>query len=194
MEVAANPSNPNVNDGAPSAKRSLPRRIYRFGAFELRTETGELSKHGTRMKLQIKPLRVLEALLERRGELVTREELCKRLWPAGTFVDFESGLNTATNRLRAALGDSAESARYIETAPRLGYRFICPVTEVEEDESVPLIATASPQSPIMLSDSASGSPSNSGASRFHAVRRFTQVAAIVFILFGFLFVVEYLRS
>ncbi len=102
-------------------------RVFRFGAFELRTATGELCKHGTRIKLQIKPFQILETLLERPGELVTRDELCNKLWPPGTFVDFESGLNTAVNRLRAALGDSAESPHYIETLPRLGYRFICPV-------------------------------------------------------------------
>ncbi len=115
--------------------------MFKFGAFELRTETGELSKHGTRLRLQTKPLHVLEALLERPGELITREELCKRLWPAGTFVDFESGLNTATNRLRAALGDSADAPRYIETLPRLGYRFICPVTEVRDSESARILPT-----------------------------------------------------
>ncbi len=97
-------------------------------------ETGELWKHGIRVKLQIKPLQVLQALLEKPGEMVTREELCKRLWRTGTFVDFESGLNTATNRLRSALGDSAEAPRYIETLPRLGYRFICPVTEILQAE------------------------------------------------------------
>lgn len=105
-------------------------RIYKFGVFELRTETGELSKSGIRIRLQTRPCQVLQALLERPGELVKREELCARLWSTGTFVDFESGLNTATNRLRSALGDSADAPRYIETLPRLGYRFICPVTEV----------------------------------------------------------------
>jgi eukaryotic-like serine/threonine-protein kinase len=123
------------------------RRIYRFGIFELRAETGELSKNGIRIKLQTRPCQVLEALLERPGELVTREELCARLWPSGTFVDFESGLNTATNRLRAALGDSAETPRYIETLPRLGYRFICPVTEVDASgtETHHPFETVSPQ-------------------------------------------------
>jgi len=75
---------------------------------------------------------MLLALLERPGELLSREELCTKLWPAGTFVDFESGLNTATNRLRVALGDSAETPRYVETLPRLGYRFVCPVEEISE--------------------------------------------------------------
>ena len=111
-------------------------RVFRFGAFELRTETGELCKHGTRIKLQIKPFQILETLLERPGELVTREELCSRLWPPGTFVDFESGLNTAINRLRAALGDSAESAHYVETLPRLGYRFICPVQNADGEAAL----------------------------------------------------------
>lgn len=104
-------------------------QIFKFGVFELKPETGELWKHGVRVKLQTKPLQVLAALLAEPGEVVTREELFKRLWPTGTFVDFESGLNTATNRLRAALGDSADAPRYIETLPRLGYRFICPVAE-----------------------------------------------------------------
>lgn len=122
--------NPETAGRKPEGK-GPSKRIFRFGVFELRTETGELSKSGIRIKLQTRPCQVLEALLERPGELVTREELCARLWPSGTFVDFESGLNTATNRLRSALGDSAESPRYIETLPRLGYRFICPVTEVD---------------------------------------------------------------
>jgi DNA-binding winged helix-turn-helix (wHTH) protein/Tol biopolymer transport system component len=125
--------------------KNLSARIFQFGAFELRTETGELSKHGIRVRLQIKPLQVLEALLAKPGELVTREELCGRLWPAGTFVDFESGLNTATNRLRAALNDSAESPRYIETLPRLGYRFICPVVEIVPEEEVRGVPVATSQ-------------------------------------------------
>lgn len=106
---------------------------FRFGAFELHTATGHLFKHGTRIKLQVKPLQILEILVAKPGELVTREELCRKLWPTGTFVDFESGLNTATNRLRGALGESAEAPRYIETVPRLGYRFICPVTSIPRE-------------------------------------------------------------
>ncbi|MBV8865869.1 MAG: winged helix-turn-helix domain-containing protein, partial [Acidobacteriaceae bacterium] len=102
-------------------------RSIRFAVFELRTDTRELSRGGVRIRLQVKPFQVLEKLIERPGELVTREELRNALWPSGTFVDFESGLNTAINRLRAALGDSAEEPRYIETLPRLGYRFICPI-------------------------------------------------------------------
>ena len=117
-----------------SNTRTLPRRIYRFGSFELKTETGELSKRGIRLRLQTKPLQILELLLSRPGELITREELCNRLWPE-TYVDFESGLNTAINRLRAALGDSADAPRYIETLPRLGYRFLSPVEVSEEADA-----------------------------------------------------------
>src|ERR671915_451501 len=106
------------------------RAVLRFGPFELDRRTGELRKHGVRLKLQGKPLQVLEALLERPGEIVTREALRSRLWPSDVFVDFEAGLNTAANRLRIVLGDSAENPRYIETLPRTGYRFIAPVEEV----------------------------------------------------------------
>jgi DNA-binding winged helix-turn-helix (wHTH) protein len=94
----------------------------------LNLETGELRKQGIRVRLQPKPLEILRALLDNPGNLVTREELRSRLWPEDTFVDFESGVNTAVNRLRIALGDSAEHPRYIETMSRAGYRFIAPMT------------------------------------------------------------------
>src|SRR5215472_16114280 len=101
--------------------------VVQFGIFELNRRAGELRKNGTRIRLQPKPMHILCALLERPGEIVTRDELKVRLWPDDTFVDFESGLNTAVNRLRLALGDSAEHPRYIETEARSGYRFIAPV-------------------------------------------------------------------
>jgi DNA-binding winged helix-turn-helix (wHTH) protein/Tol biopolymer transport system component len=99
----------------------------RFGAFEVSLDTGELRKHGVRVRLQRRPFHILQALLEKPGQVVSREELRSRLWSSDTFVDFESGLNTAINRLRTALGDSAESPIYIETLARIGYRFIAPV-------------------------------------------------------------------
>src|SRR5439155_2057201 len=102
-------------------------RILRFGVFELDVHTGELRKHGIKLRLQGKPLQVLQALVERPGEVVTREELQHRLWSSNVFVDFDNGLNTAANRLRIALGDSAENPRYIETLARVGYRFIAPI-------------------------------------------------------------------
>jgi DNA-binding winged helix-turn-helix (wHTH) protein len=99
-----------------------------FGAFELRIDTGELLKHGLRVRLQRQPFRILAALLARPGELVTREQLREQLWKGGTFVEFEHGLNAAINRLREAVGDNADHPRFVETLPRLGYRFIAPVT------------------------------------------------------------------
>lgn len=100
--------------------------------FELDHRSGELRKQGVRLRLQRKGFQLLQALLEQPGEVVTREVLAQRLWPSGVFVDVESGLNTAANRLRIALGDSADNPRYIETLARIGYRFIAPVEVVKE--------------------------------------------------------------
>ena len=103
---------------------------FRFGVFELDGRTGELRKSGARVRLAGQPLRLLERLLDRPGDLVTREELERELWSDDTFVDFEHNLNSAMKRLRAALGDSAEHPRFIETLPRRGYRFLAPVERV----------------------------------------------------------------
>jgi TolB-like protein/DNA-binding winged helix-turn-helix (wHTH) protein len=108
-------------------------RVYQFGPFTLDARTGELANAGRRTPLRDQALQLLLALLEQPGELLTREELTGRLWPAGTFVDFERGLNKVVNHLREALGDSAEQPRFIETLPRKGYRFIAPVTAGGED-------------------------------------------------------------
>src|SRR6476661_1018301 len=102
-------------------------RIIRFSTFEVNLHTGELRQRGQKVKLQEQPLQVLAALLERPGELVTREELRGKLWPADTFVDFDHSLNAAIKRLRDALGESAETPIFIETLARRGYRFIAPV-------------------------------------------------------------------
>ncbi len=102
-------------------------RIARFGVYELDLAAGELRKNGARLRLQEQPFQVLALLLERAGDVVTREELRQKLWPADTFVDFDHSLNTAVNKLREVLGDSASSPRYIETLARRGYRFIAPV-------------------------------------------------------------------
>jgi len=101
--------------------------VYRFGVFVLNSRTGELANGAKKTQLREQPLRLLLALLEHPGDLVTREELVGRLWPEGTFVDFDRGLNKAVNHLREALGDSAEQPNFIETLPRKGYRFIAPV-------------------------------------------------------------------
>lgn len=121
----------------------------RFGRFEVDPRTGELRKDGLKVRLQDQPFQILLLLLERPGELVTREELRQRLWPAETFVSFDQGLNNAVRRLREALGDSADSPRYVETLPRLGYRFIAPIERLpsgaaREAASVPAPAPADP--------------------------------------------------
>src|SRR5271169_711538 len=103
------------------------RSRFRFGVFELDLRAGELRKHGLRVRLQEQPFQVLAKLLENHGEVVTREELQKKLWPADTFVDFDHGLNKAINKIREALSDSAESPRFVETVARRGYRFLAEV-------------------------------------------------------------------
>jgi eukaryotic-like serine/threonine-protein kinase len=105
--------------------------ILRFGVFEADLRAGELRKKGVRIKLQEQPFHILTVLLQQPGEVVTREELRSKNWPSDTFVDFDNSLNTAINKLRDALGDSADSPRFIETLPRRGYRFIAQVTAVD---------------------------------------------------------------
>src|SRR6516162_3112103 len=107
----------------------VPRNPVRFGVFELDPHTAVLRKYGVRIKLQDQPFAVLLMLLEKPGQLVTREELQQRLWPADTFVEFDKGIYNALKRLRETLGDSAETPRYIETIPKRGYRFIAPVED-----------------------------------------------------------------
>jgi len=102
-------------------------RVVRFGVFEADLQAHELRKGGLKIKIHDQPFQVLAALLAQPGEIVTREELHQRIWPADTFVDFDHGLNTAVNKLRDALGDSADSPRFVETVPRRGYRFLAPV-------------------------------------------------------------------
>jgi TolB-like protein/DNA-binding winged helix-turn-helix (wHTH) protein len=122
---------------AAKPESSASGRIFRFGAFEFHVQAGELRKHGSRIKLAGQPISVLAMLLERPGEVVTREDLQARLWPAGTYVDFEHSVNAAVKRLRQALGDSADSPRFIETLARNGYRFIAPLSEGVDDLSEP---------------------------------------------------------
>jgi DNA-binding winged helix-turn-helix (wHTH) protein/Tol biopolymer transport system component len=109
------------------------RRTLRFGVYQCDLSAGELHKNGIKVRLSGQPFRLLTILLERPGEVVTRRELGERLWPAGTFVDFEDGLNTAIKKLRVALDDQSENPRFLETIPRRGYRFIAPVEIVAEN-------------------------------------------------------------
>ena len=121
-----------------------PSPLYRFGVYEVDLRRGELRKHGTRVKVQGKPFQVLTVLLERPGEVVAREELRERLWPADTYVQFDDGLNAAVEKLRAALNDSAGRPHYIETIPRRGYRFVAPLTNVAAIGPATAVPTAPP--------------------------------------------------
>ncbi len=100
------------------------RHIFRFGVFEVDAASGELRKSGIRVRLQDQPFQVLVLLLERAGEIVTREELRQKLWPADTFVDFDHSLNTIINKLREVLGDSASITSFIDSLAYRGYRFL----------------------------------------------------------------------
>src|SRR5580692_9192557 len=123
--------------GAELGDRQMPETgrnsIVQFGIFEADLWAGELRRNGSKVRLQEQPFQILAFLLERPGQLVTREELHGRLWPRDTFVDFDHGLNAAIKRLRDALGDSAENPRFVETLARRGYRFVAPVSRTPEE-------------------------------------------------------------
>jgi TolB-like protein/DNA-binding winged helix-turn-helix (wHTH) protein/Flp pilus assembly protein TadD len=135
---------PNANDSLSCLPNMLrpdqPRPPLRFGVFEVDFHEGELRKNGPRLRLPAQPFQVLAVLLERPGEVITREELRHRLWPSDTFVDFDHSLSTAINRIREVLSDSAENPRFVETRPRRGYRFVAPVANVD---GTPVTRTAS---------------------------------------------------
>ena len=120
--------------------------VARFQGFELDSRSGELRFQGERVPLQEKPLRILQRLVDCPGDVVTRDELRQALWSADTFVDFDGGLNTAVNKLRQALGDSADQPRYIETVPGRGYRFIAPL----ERASVKAVLEMAPPSALRI--------------------------------------------
>ena len=124
-------------------------RIISFGTFEVNLHTGELRQRGQKVRLQEQPFQVLAALLERPGELVTREELRSKLWPSDTFVDFDHGLNAAIKRLRDALGESANSPLFIETMARRGYRFIAPVDGGSTASGIETSAQERPKSSLV---------------------------------------------
>ena len=122
-------------------------RVVRFSSFEADLRTRELRKHGLKLKLQDQPFQVLAMLLERPGELVSREEIRARLWPQDTFVDFDHGLNAAVRRLRDTLNDNADTPRFVETLPKRGYRFIASVEKLSVEGALPGEARPLPQPP-----------------------------------------------
>jgi Tol biopolymer transport system component/DNA-binding winged helix-turn-helix (wHTH) protein len=152
--------------------------VIRFGVFELEPQAGVLRKHGVRIRLQEQPLRVLLALIEKRGEPVTREELHQKVWPDSAFDDFDHSLNIAVNKIREALGDAADTPRFVETLPRRGYRFIAPIegggapSEAALDSAAPVRAGASKW--ILLAGAALAAIATVGAV---AVRLLTPAAA-----------------
>jgi DNA-binding winged helix-turn-helix (wHTH) protein len=127
------------------------KKVYRFGVFEADAGSGELRKSGVRMRLQDQPFQVLVVLLERPGEVVTREDLRQKLWPSDTFVDFDHSLNTVVNKLREVLGDSASNPRFIETLAKRGYRFMVPVeaaSNQRDPASIPSESTGPATQPL----------------------------------------------
>ncbi len=115
---------------------SNPNVLVRFGPFELDVRTGELRRDGTSLKLQPQPAKVLQLLVARAGEIVTRQDLAQQVWSSDTFVDFDQGLNYAIRQIRTALDDDAERPRYLETLPKRGYRFIAQIEDVKPKTSV----------------------------------------------------------
>jgi cholera toxin transcriptional activator len=150
--------------------QNSPTKIYRFGPFEADEKTGELRKQGRRLAVQGQPLQVLLMLLSRPGELVTRTEIQQALWADGTFVDFDHGLNSAINKIREALGDSAANPQFVETLAKRGYRFIAPVEAKEpERATAPGSIATKPTSPAEP-----GAPTPDAPEPGFAQRLFTQ--------------------
>src|SRR6185437_4682474 len=127
---------------------------YRFGVLGAGASAGELRRRGGRVRLHAQPFQLLLMLLERRGEVVTREEIARELWPEGTFVDFEHGVNSAVNRIREALGDTAASPRFVETLARRGYRFVAPVERIGEKEDPIAVAERQEGAAVARADEA----------------------------------------
>src|SRR5215471_7321114 len=117
-------------------RAASPGIVFHFGLFEANKIDGVLRRGGTKVKIQDQPFRLLVLLLERPGEIVRREELRQKLWPEGTYVDFDGSLNVILKKLRAAIDDDSDNPRFIETVPRHGYRFIAPVTGDRKPEFV----------------------------------------------------------
>jgi DNA-binding winged helix-turn-helix (wHTH) protein len=164
-----------------------PDGIYRFGVYEVDLRSGELRNSGIRLRLPDQAFRVLVALLERPSEVVTREDMRLKLWPDGTFVDFEHGLNTIINKLREILSDTAANPRFIETLARRGYRFIAPVELVAargaagKHEDAP----TNPPSPISESTSLLTAPDEVPAANRRNVRMLFLLLQIMYLIFYF---------
>jgi DNA-binding winged helix-turn-helix (wHTH) protein/tetratricopeptide (TPR) repeat protein len=152
---------------------------YRFGPFELNTGEESLARNGSRVKVQDLPYRLLVMLLERPGEIVTREEVRQRLWPENTFVEFDNSLGVAVRKVRDALNDDAEAPRYVETVPRRGYRFVAPVTVLASDAVAPPVEVVTPAPVVGARNIARATVANS-----YRLSRYWVIAASVVVLVG----------
>jgi TolB-like protein/DNA-binding winged helix-turn-helix (wHTH) protein/Tfp pilus assembly protein PilF len=169
---------------------SSTRRKIRFGVFQVDPASGELYKHGIRIKLQEQPFQVLSVLLEQPGEMVTRDELRQRLWGHDTYVDFDHSLNISINKLREALGDSAATPRFIETLPRRGYRFVAPVTV--EEPAAPSSAP-SPEPAVAPSDAARIEPASTSATPIPVASNRAFIAVLIAVALGLAISAVWLR-
>ncbi len=165
-------------------------RRFRFGVFEVDSATGELRRRGLRVKLHAQPLQVLLMLVERPGEIVTREEICSELWPEGTFVDYEHSVNSAVNRLREALGDKAANPRFVETLARRGYRFVAPVDRIEAGEPA-LTPVATAATPVEVS---TGFPGPALATREELPKSSHTVVQTLFVLLQVMYLAFYVGA
>ncbi len=176
-----------------------PARRYRFGAFEADAATGELRRQGIRIKLNAQPFKVLLMLLERPGQLLTREEISRELWPDGTFVDYEHGVNSAVNRIREALGDTAGSPRFVETLARRGYRFVAPVERIAFSEAPSPQKSESPPAALPEQTAPPAEPDTSLRSRILASpeelpKASYPVVQTLFVLLQFMYVGFYVGA
>ncbi len=167
-------------------------RGYRFASFEVDVRSGELRRQGIRLKLNAQPFQLLLLLLERPGEVVTREEICRALWPEGTFVDYEHGVNSALNRLREALNDTASHPRYVETLARRGYRFLLPVERIEDLGETPPV-------PPPVNAEAGGSEAEAEATAILASpgelpKASTQMVTVLFLLLQGMYAAMYVGA
>ena len=162
-------------------------RRYRFGVFEADGSTGELRRQGLRIRLNAQPFQVLCLLLDRPGELLTREEISRELWPDGTFVDYEHGVNSAVNRIREALGDTAGNPRFVETLARKGYRFVAPVERIGNDLDPGTVA-AVPDEPVVSPEADNGILSGILASPEELPKTSHKVVQTLFVLLQLMYV------
>ena len=179
--------------GAATMSDPRPTKGYRFGVFEADAATGELRRQGVRVRLNAQPFQVLCLLLERPGELLTREEIARDLWPDGTFVDYEHGVNSAVNRIREALGDSAANPRFVETLARRGYRFVAPVERIGNNASTGVAATDA-REPAVKDGSEAGLWSSVLASPADLPQTSFSVVQKLFILFQLMYLSFYIGA